>query len=85
MAKSAHKRPESLGTPKKSDRSFIAVDQKSFDPGLASLFASSVRILSSATSELFDIGVIELICAIARSSAASTEVSISRYSTEGSR
>lgn len=44
MAKSAHKRPENDLAGKKDDSSFIAVDQKSFDPSIASLFATSVRI-----------------------------------------
>jgi nucleolar protein 12 len=59
MAKSKDKplaKPESRP---KSDKSFIKLDKKAFDPALASLFASSVRAVhprvshSEYTNELY--------------------------------
>jgi len=47
MGKSKDKRAAKTESPKKSekaDKSFIKVDKKAFDPTLASLFASSVRL-----------------------------------------
>jgi hypothetical protein len=54
MAKSKDKRSAKTDTPKKShksDSSFIKVDKKAFDPALASLFATSVRLSHVRTKE----------------------------------
>ncbi|PSN62992.1 hypothetical protein BS50DRAFT_530549 [Corynespora cassiicola Philippines] len=42
MAKSASKRPETAGEPKSKTKGFVPVNKKTLDPGLASLFASSL-------------------------------------------
>jgi nucleolar protein 12 len=44
MAKSKEKQPAKTEAPQKSEKSFIKVDKKAFDPTIASLFASSVRL-----------------------------------------
>ena len=54
MARSAHKHSK---TKKGSDgdgaaTSFVAVDKKAFDPNVASLFASSVRIHTNSGSSM---------------------------------
>jgi hypothetical protein len=51
MAKSKDKQSAKTESAPKGDKSFIKVDKKTFDPTLASLFASSVR-LSTANLQL---------------------------------
>jgi hypothetical protein len=47
MAKSSSKRAEPTPPQRKGSKGFIAVDKKAFDPSIASLFATSVRSISS--------------------------------------
>jgi hypothetical protein len=51
MAKTKDKLPARTKSQSKSDTSFIKIDKKAFDPTLASLFASSVRLPPAELSE----------------------------------
>lgn len=49
MAKSKDKHAAKSESRQKSDKSFIKVDKKAFDPALSSLFASSVRMTANSS------------------------------------
>ncbi|EAT77446.2 hypothetical protein SNOG_15221 [Parastagonospora nodorum SN15] len=51
MAKSKDKQSAKPESQKKSEKSFIKIDKKAFDPTLASLFASSDRVQKAANDE----------------------------------